>query len=109
MGKKKSFLGTPAREDSNPAMAFISEESIVAVEGKETGTAPTVKAPTGEKPPKGFKVNPLYVETKSKRLQLVVQPSLYERIKAASDAAGLSVNEFCHRVLDKATEGESEG
>lgn len=70
---------------------------------------PALKAPTGEKPPKGFKVNPLYVETKSKRLQLVVQPSLYERIKAASDAAGLSVNEFCHRVLDKATEEEREG
>lgn len=108
--KKKSFLGTtPAREDSNPAMAFISEESIEAVDGKGEDTAPALKAPTGEKPPKGFKVNPLYVETKSKRLQLVVQPSLYERIKAASDAAGLSVNEFCHRVLDKATEEEREG
>ena len=103
--KKKSFLATAStREDNNPAMAFISEESIEAVDGKGEDT---LKAPTGEKPPKGYKVNPLYVETKSKRLQLVVQPSLYERIKAASDAEGLSVNEFCHRVLDKATVEQS--
>ena len=106
---KKSFLGSgQAKEDSNPAIAFISEESIRAVDGKREDTAPTLKAPTGEQPPKGYKVNPLFVETKSKRLQLVIQPSLYERIKAASDAAGLSVNEFCHRALDKATEEERE-
>lgn len=108
--KKKSFLGTaPAREDSNPAMAFISEESIEAVDGKEEATAPALKAPTGEKPPKGYKVNPLYVETKTKRLQLVLQPSLFERVKAASNAAGLSINEYCHRLLDEATKEEREG
>lgn len=106
--KKKSFT-TPAREDNNPALAFISEESIEAVDGKEETTAPALKAPTGDKPPKGYKLNPLYVETKTKRLQLVLQPSLFERVKAASEAAGLSINEYCHRVLDKATEEEREG
>lgn len=105
--KKKSFIDKAKEsEANNPALAFISEESISAVDGKEE---PTLKAPTGEKPPKGYKLNPLYVETKTKRLQLVLQPSLFERVKAASEAAGLSVNEYCHRVLDNATKTESEG
>lgn len=99
--KKKSFL-----ETENPAMAFLSEETIEAVDGKEQDA--TIKAPTGEKPPNGYKLNPLYVETKSKRVQLVLQPSLYDRIRAASNAAGLSMNEFCHRILDEATREERE-
>lgn len=106
--KKKSFTA-PAREDNNPALAFISEESIEAVDGKKETAAPALKAPTGEKLPKGYKLNPLYMETKTKRLQLVLQPSLFKRVKAASVAAGLSVNEYCHRVLNKATEEEREG
>lgn len=105
--KKKSFT-VPVREDNNPALAFISEKSIEAVDGKKEYTAPALKAPTGDKIPKGYKLNPLYVETKTKRLQLVLQPSLFKRVKAASVAAGLSVNEYCHRVLNKATEEERE-
>lgn len=108
MAKKKSFIDTE-RENENPAFAFISEESIKAVEGEGEAEAAALKAPTGEKPPKGYKVNPLYVETKTKRLQLVLQPSLFERVKAASNAAGLSLNEYCHRLLDEATREESEG
>lgn len=105
MAKKKSFLDTAtAREDNNPAMAFISEESIEAVDGQQEKEAPVLKAPTGEKPPKGYKLNPLYIETKSRRLQLVVQPSLYERIKEGAKDAGLSVNEYVHRILDEATQ-----
>lgn len=56
-----------------------------------------------EKPPDGYKRNPLYIETKSRRLQLVLQPSLYERVKACAVASGLSVNEYIHQILDSAT------
>lgn len=59
-----------------------------------------------EKPPEGYKRNPLYVETKSRRLQLVLQPSLYERVKACASVAGLSVNEYIHQILDSATREE---
>ena len=30
----------------------------------------------------GYKLNPLYIENRSKRLQLLVQPSLYNKVKA---------------------------
>lgn len=98
--KKKTFIS----ESADPTLTFISEESIKAVD-QPTGED-TPKAPTGEKPPKGYKYNPLYIEVKSKRVQLVFQPSLYERVKAASERAGLSFNEYCHRILDEATKGE---
>jgi len=86
---RKSFLN-----NENPALQFIS-------------TAPSPE-PT-EKPaetPEGYKLNPLYIETKSRRLQLVVQPSLYERVKTRAKAGGLSVNEYVHQILDEATREE---
>lgn len=38
----------------------------------------------------------------TRRLQLVLQPSLYERVKARAKVRGLSVNEYVHRILDNA-------
>lgn len=55
-----------------------------------------------KKPPKGYKINPLYIETKTRRLQLVLRPSLYDKVKKKAEKANLSVNEFIHRVLEKA-------
>ena len=84
-----------------PELQFMSKETIEAVEGKQAA------APRGtEKAPEGYKLNPLYVETKSKRVQLVLQPSLYTKVKAAADAEGISFNEYCHRLLEEATREE---
>ena len=58
------------------------------------------------KAPEGYKVNPMYIETRSKRLQVVLQPSLYEKVKAAADAQGVKVNSYIHAVLEKAVDGE---
>jgi len=89
----------------NPALQFISAaETETQPPEKKTKTI-TLPQPT-EKPPEGYKLNPLYVETKSRRLQLVLQPSLYERVRAGAAAAGLSVNEYCHQILDEATREE---
>lgn len=93
MARGKSFK-------DNPALQFITEpeQKAIAPEG--------YKMKTTEQPPEGFKRNPLFVEVKSRRLQLVIQPSLYERIKKNADASGLSVNEYCHQILDEATREE---
>lgn len=88
-GKTKSFKASI--DPLNPAMQFIS--------------VPTKPEPTAEekpgKPPEGFKVNPLYIETKSRRLQLLVQPSLYEKLRAQATASAVSVNEFIHSLLEE--------
>lgn len=90
MAKKKSFI------EDNPALQFISSTEPL-----------TERKPTpAEKPPEGYKLNPLYVETKSRRLQLVLQPSLYEKVKATAKSKGVSVNEYIHKLLEEATREE---
>lgn len=89
MAQKKSF-----KAELNPAMQFISTPA------EETAEMET--APRAEDAPEGYKVNPLYIEKRSKRLQLLVQPSLYDKIKAQADTEGCSVNDFIHRVLEDA-------
>ena len=39
-------------------------------------------------------------ESKSKRVQLLVKPSFYQRAKAEADAHGLSFNEFIVRTVE---------
>lgn len=87
---KKSFK-------DNPALQFIS---TAGQEEAEQATPSTAKAP------KGYKPNPLYIEKKTKRVQLVLQPSLFEKVKATAEAKQLSVNEFVHQLLEEATREE---
>ena len=89
MAQKKSF-----KADLSPAMQFISTPIEETEERKSS--------PGTENAPEGYKVNPLYIEKRSKRLQLLVQPSLYDKIKAQADAESCSVNDFIHRVLEDA-------
>ena len=95
MAQKKSF-----KADLNPAMQFISTPAEETTTGAGEGVASTKDAP------EGYKVNPLYIEKRSKRLQLLVQPSLYDKVKAQAETEGCSVNDYIHRVLDEALRGE---
>lgn len=100
---KKDFKST------NPAMSFISAESIEAVDGKKPKarkTTTTKGKKKEEKAPAGYKPNPEYVETKSKRVQLLVQPSLYSDAKELSKKLGISLNDFIHRAVQEATYNE---
>ena len=90
MAHKKSF-----KEDINPAMRFISSPTQEDLKTKDTGTAQ-----------KGYKQNPLYIETKSRRLQLLLQPSLYEKIKTQAHHESKSINEFIHIILEYAMKDE---
>ncbi len=48
-----------------------------------------------------MKKNPEYIETKSKRVQLLMQPSLHKKIKEYADGNKSSVNEVIHDILNK--------
>lgn len=91
--KSKSF-----RAQMNPVMQFISNPAPEA-------PAPIQHQESAEAAPEGFKANP-GVETKSRRLQLLMQPSLHNKVKAAAKAKGYSVNEYIHHILEAATKGE---
>jgi hypothetical protein len=84
---KKSF-----KDNLAPAMQFIS--------------TPVEERPQIDAPPEGYKVNPLYIEKKSKRLQLLIQPSLFGKVKARADREGKSVNELIHSILEDETREE---
>ena len=49
--------------------------------------------------PEGYKVDPRFVEMKTKRVQLVFQPSFYLKMKEKADALGLSFNEYATQAL----------
>lgn len=101
MAKRKTFKDMK----DNPAMQFISTPAEEEAPTQEA--QPEALPPIGHgKPPKGYKLNPLYVEVKSRRVQLILQPSLVERVKAKAAENGLSVNEYISRALDKATREE---
>ena len=91
---KKTF-----KDSINPAMSFISQESIDRAEGETPATADAKKP---DKAPEGYKLNPLYIETKSKRLQLLIQPSLHEKLKKKAQAEGTSVNDLVNGILQDA-------
>lgn len=96
MGKKDFTTGT------NPAMSFISQESIDKVDKPTKGKKPAT--PKGKKKPEGYKPNPEYIETKSRRVQLLVQPSVYVAVKAKAKAEGVSTNEAINTALREYTE-----
>lgn len=95
---KKTF-----KDSINPAMSFISQESIDRAEGETPTTEETTaKAKRPAKAPEGYKLNPLYIETKSERLQLLVQPSLKAKLKEKAKQEGTSVNDLVHSILEEA-------
>lgn len=53
--------------------------------------------------PEGYKMVP---ESKSKRLQILIQPSLYNKIKERAEKNRTSVNDTIHSILSKSIRGE---
>lgn len=92
---KKDFKG-------NPAMSFISPESIAKVDGIQAAESITPKGGT-RKAPEGYKPNAEYIELKSRRVQILVQPTLHKDAKAAAARLGISLNDFIHRAVQEAT------
>lgn len=75
----------------NPALQFISKEET-----------PQTNKPTAQKIPEGYKINPEYIEKKSRRVQLLMQPSLYDLLKSRALEEGTSVNNLIHELLEEA-------
>ena len=72
-------------EKKNPAMKFISSPQT------EEAPPPEIKQRANR-------------EAKSRRLQLLLRPSLYEAIKEKAEAEGVSVNEEIGELLESALE-----
>lgn len=85
------------KENIAPAIKFISQKNIDEV--NEQNKNIHIRS---EIPPKGYKNNPAFIETKSKRLQLLIQPSLHEKLKEKAQSKDISVNELANIILKQA-------
>lgn len=90
MAEKKSFV-----KDLNPALAFIDTK------GAETAPRP------GEEPTRFIFRTPER-EAKSRRVQLLIKPSTYDKLRSQAEAAGASVNAYINAILEYHTGGDSE-
>lgn len=77
---------------NSPALSFISSAEQV----KDTQSA--------DKAPEGMRLNPAYIEKyiekRSKRVQIIMQPSLYEKAKAKAESRGTSFNDYVHSLIE---------
>ena len=92
--RKKTFAEQLDSEQFNPAMQFIS-----APAPQRRASAPAAQQ---DAPPPGFRMNPMYVEIKSRRVQLLLKPSIYAAVKERAAREGVSVNEMINVMLETA-------
>jgi predicted HicB family RNase H-like nuclease len=83
MAKAKTF-----KNALSPAMNFITPSPVDGAEIIEPATSVAAV-------PKA--------ETRKRRVQLLMQHSLYRAVSSAAAKEGVSVNEFIHQTLEKAT------
>lgn len=88
MANKKGFINLA----ENPANKFFSQPEAEPVKIEQ-------------EQPQEIAVKKIK-ETKSKRLQLLVYPSVYEACKREADSTGESVNEIINEILKKHFEKE---
>lgn len=97
---KKTF------KKDNPALSFISTpdpeevEAVDTAQGSPEGDSKLkIRSVSKRTAPEGYKVNPEYIEVKSKRVQLLLQPSTVEAIKSLAKKKGLSMNEAINEAI----------
>lgn len=119
----KSFKDKIQQKAVNPTLQFIStpeeephrlkvetrplyqraEEAATEPQTVEEGKASPASS-TPRKAPQARRALPQFdEETKSRRLQLLLTPSLYEAVKAKAAKERLSVNEYINSILKDAT------
>lgn len=81
----------------SPAMMFITQPEELTPPAAETRT-PSASPLQAERPMRA----PQGREAKTRRLQLLLTPSLYESVKERAEAEGLSVNETISELLQRA-------
>ena len=76
----------------SPALAFIGGAAEQA-DQKNGGRTRTVTIP------EGMTLNDMLIEKRTRRVQLVMQPSVYDRAKAEAERRGISFNDYVHALI----------
>ena len=112
MDKKKDF--TSKTNEMIPAMNFISSSSIEQKEEQNTvinNNTTSKKYLSSEEiksinVPEGFRVNPILIEKKSKKIALAIYPSLHKKLKEIASKKNISVNDYICKAISIALEEE---
>ena len=97
MTTKKSFT------QSSPAMAYINipegEVEDTANEAEADTTKTTTRAKSSKQVRSKVVITPKDAETKSRRVQILLQPSVYEAVKQLAEDNNTSVNDTINTIL----------
>lgn len=112
MATKKSFKDNPALQFITAAETFNTEKKSQSVQNPEQ--KPANLSADGARVYEQSAVVPMkrdmrYVETKSKRVQLLMQPSLYRQLKEGAKQQEISLNEWIHRILTQHIAYQNDG
>jgi predicted HicB family RNase H-like nuclease len=93
---KKTF-----KDELNPALQFINTPN--STDEEEQSEQETMKQELVENIPISvpIKRNTFYIEAKSKRMQLLMRPSLHRKLKEMAYQKGTSLNDLIHTILEK--------
>ncbi|MDR2659432.1 MAG: hypothetical protein LBC27_05510 [Spirochaetaceae bacterium] len=90
----------------NPALSYLTEPEVPnAPELEERQRKFESPAYAEQKNPPRY-VPPRSTEARSKRLQCLIQPSLFSKIKTIAGRRGVSVNDLIHSTLEELAERE---
>lgn len=92
--RKKSFI-----DENNPALSFISKESIEAVDSADHAESTPAEEDASSPAPvtRRKRKRP---EAKSRRVQVLMKPSRHEALKAIAAREGISVNEAINEAIE---------
>ena len=95
MTTKKSFT------QASPAMAYIDipEGEAQADTPKKTTTKAKPRAKSSKQARSKVMITPKDAETKSRRVQILLQPSVYEAVKQLAEDNNTSVNDTINTIL----------
>ena len=85
-------------QEGSPVNELLGKLSNPATEETpEQPRPPKIEA----KAPKGYKLDPHYIEKKTARLQLVLRPSVAEELKKYCKARKISINDFVGTMIEE--------
>lgn len=108
---KKSFAHNL---QDNPALKFIStpeateqQEAVKNLLDYQEEEKPKQDTPQPEANPLKLKAKK-ELEIRNRRVQLVIKPSVHEKVKAEAESLELSVNEFINQLIERYLEMKGE-
>lgn len=88
-----------SQEEQKPTRTKLPK----GMKSANTDPEPTEERASAPDIPEGFKLVP--TETKSKRLQLLITPSLHRKLQDLAKAENISINEIANRAIENYLKG----